>query len=220
MNKELLSGQASANTASPLPCDGATGIKLSKFNAKQGKPIKLTNDERRALITIFSPKKKKRQSWITVATGIGFAFFGAVIGVIIGIEFPSVMGILAACFAIPGFVISAYGIYGIATSPNIEKGQINAYEFTVEGMFTYIPRHGRNPSPPIITRVTSISAQDSVKFMTEYYNSPKVILCFGGNTVKLMNQESFSVLHQGITVGDKIRCAVLEYGNHCCISIF
>lgn len=118
------------------------------------------------------------------------------------------------------FIGSAYGIYGAAAAPNIQNCRLNAYEFTVDGIFTSTPSYHRNPALPTICRLISISAKDSERYFSDENLTTKVLLYFGGNTVKLMNRESFSALRNGIGVGDKIRCAVLEYGKYCCISIF
>ena len=38
-----------------IASDGKTRIKLSNFNTKQGTQIRITNDERRALLNQFNP---------------------------------------------------------------------------------------------------------------------------------------------------------------------
>ena len=55
---------------------------------------------------------------------------------------------------------------------------------------------------------------------SENMTTPKIILSFGGNNVALLNAESFNAIRLGISVGDKVRCAVLESGKYCYISIF
>ena len=208
-----------------IASDGKTRIKLGNFNTKQGTQIRITNDERRALLNQFNPKRKLRRSWITIATGVGVAAFGAIFGVIIT-SFQRVQGngIVSLCLAALGIPLVIYGVYGISTCPNMEKCNLNAYEFTVEAIETIIINYHQSAYSDnrfVLHSLISVSAAESSQYMPSGENHyPRLILTFGGNRVELCNPESFNVFRSAIAVGDKVRCAVLETEKYCYISVF
>lgn len=227
MNLETQSSQNITEITPRIFSDGKTRIQLSSFNTKQGKQIRLTNDERKALLRQFDNRKKRKSSWITIASGVCIAAFGAIFSVFISMmSNTSSVGILALCLAIPGIFVIIYGIHGVVTCPNIEKSVLNAYEFTVDAIYCITSIHYgkdmayRGAVP--VKRLISISARESAQFMprSDDMSVPTLVLSFGGNNVGLLNPESFNAIRLGISVGDKVRCAVLENGKYCYISVF
>lgn len=207
-----------------IASDGKTRIKLADFNTKQGTPIRLTNDERKALLNQFNPKRKLKRAWITVATGIFIAAFGAIFGVIIT-SFQRVQGggIVSLCLAALGIPIVIFGAYEISTCPNMEKCNLNAYEFPVEEIEALIfnsYQSAYSGNRFVLQSLVSVSAAESSQYAPSENHYPRLILTFAGNRVELCNPESYNAFRAGIAVGDKVRCAVLEMGKYCYISVF
>lgn len=221
MNPDLTNTQ-NIQEAPQIMSDGKSRIKCSKFNAKSGKPIKLTNDERRALLMQFNPRKRLKSSWFTIAAGVCGMAFGAFLALFMSMGQLTSPGIFPLIMAIPGLCVAIYGIYGVATAPNMEKCDLNAYEFTVNKIYISQTIPSRNIPRTIIYHVPSLSAADLINYSpTEENNTkPRIILCFGGCQVMLRNAESYAAVRNGITEGDKIRCAVLISGKYCYLSIY
>ena len=49
---------------------------------------------------------------------------------------------------------------------------------------------------------------------------PGIILVCGNNQIKLANSESYGAIRYGLNVGDIIKCAVLESGRYCFITVY
>ena len=205
---------------SEVPSDGTKRIRTSEFNTKQGKPIRLTNDERRSLLALFNPGKRIKSAWITIAAGICGAVFGAIFSMFIAMNTGQVSGILAVCLAIPGLLVAVYGAYGVVTAPNIQKSQLSAYELRADAIFIATPNHKRSAPGVTLHRIVSISARDAGLFDPSRESGTHIRLAAGGIVIELRGTESYSAIRHGLAEGDSIRCAVLECGKYCWISIF
>ncbi len=227
MNPETQSNQSITEISPRIFSNGKTRIRRSCFNTKQGKQIRLTNDERKALLAQFDNREKRKSSWIAIASGVCIAAFGAISSIFIGMmSNTSAVGILALCLTIPGICVIIYGIHGVVTCPNMEKSVLNSYEFTLDAIYCITSIHYgkdmafRGAVP--VKRLISISARESAQLMprSDDMSIPTLVLSFGGNNVALLNPEGFNAIRLGISVGDKISCAVLENGKYCYISVF
>ena len=222
MNTDNTNMKSVLKTSSILS-DGKSRIKSDSFNTKNGNPIRLSNDERKALLKQFNPKKKLRNSWIVIATGFLTSFIGAVFSLFICIGNPGVSaGVMAPIFAIPGLCISCYGIYAVTTCPRIEKSFLNAYEFSVDKIYMVQIRKTRYISKYIVNEVISVPADiaEICNIDGSILAKPGIILVCGNNQIKLANSESYGAIRYGLNVGDIIKCAVLESGRYCFITVY
>ncbi len=202
--------------------DGETRYKLSDFITKNANEVKLTNDERKQLLTIFNPKKRVHSGILLLA----IAFFT----LIMGITFCAIMRVIESLLGtvvclLPSIILFIAGIYMISTAPNIEKSVIKAYEFTVENMkHMYLVRVTRHSKYYQTEDLTYITLQTAVRYglggKVGAVNKYFLYLQLDGKWVEIANAESYSPIRFGIKIGDKVRCAVLEYGKYCYISLY
>ncbi len=204
-------------------CDGRTSYMISSFVPKDASEIRLTNDERKHLLTIFNFRQQ-------VYTGY-FLLIGAFFAFIAGFVFwgisnitENVFGALL-CFLTPAIVLLVVGIYLITTAPNIEKVVIKAYELTVTDMHHkyYVYTSEDDPKYYETEALKEITHDDAAKYgphRTEGDKRYYLFLQLNGKWVEIVNSESYTPIRYGIKIGDKVRCAVLECGEYCYISLY
>lgn len=208
-----------------IPSNGEKRIKRSSLNIEQGRQIRLTNDERRALLDQFKLSKRIKRGWSIIALGIGTSAFAAIVG-LFNVVWQRMQGagIVTLCLALLGVPIVIYGIRELAICPKIEKCNLNAYEFTVEAIETMAINHRDTLLFGIRSddkqSHTSLSADEASRFVPSESRLYRIILTFGGRRVELCNPESYNAFRWGISIGDKVRCAVLETGKYCFITVF
>ena len=202
--------------------DGKKRYKLSSFMSKKLNEVKLTNDERRYLLTIFSPKERIRNGVMLLAAAFCTFFMGIVFCAVAKV-IESAWGTIVCL--LPSIILLTTGIYMISAAPNIEKSVIKAYEFTVENMkHIYLVRSTKYDTYYRIEDITSISVKEADRYglggTVRGERRYCLYLNFDGKWLELLNTESYAPVRQGIRVGDKIRCAVLECGKYCYISLY
>ena len=204
-------------------CNGKTKYPLNSFITKDTKEARLTNEERRQLLTIFNFRNQASTGGIL----IGIAFIAFIAGIamfgIMDIK-ENIIGNIA-CFILPAIVLLIAGIYILRTAPKAENCIIKAYEMTVTDMkhkyYVYTSEDEPNYEAETLKEITQADAAKYGPFRTD--DSAKKYFLFlelDGKWVELQNRESFTPIRFGIKVGDKVRCAVLECGEYCYISLF
>lgn len=203
-------------------CDGRTRYKRSSFITENAVEIKLTNDERKQLLAVYNPKKQ-------VQTGIMLliiAFFTFILSIIFCVAAEVIQSLIGTLIClIPTIILLIAGIYPISTAPNMEKSIIRAYEFTVTDiMHRYYLRSSSYSNHSQIETVMRITQKDAEKYNSAHrdFGNRKYILYLqlDGKWVQVDNDEGFAAIRFGITTGDKVRCAVLECGKYCYISLY
>lgn len=201
--------------------DGKTKYKLSDFNTKNAVEIKLSNDDRKSLLAIFNPKNRRNLGFTLLGIAL-FIFFVAII-FCVATDIKSVLGALVC--QLPSIILLAAGIYILSTTPNIKKSTIKAYEFTITDMM-YRFKIGGNMSglSRYYTKIIMIKPNEVLLYKPKYAAETRehrvLYLRLDENWVMLKKEESYNVIRFGIKTGDKVRCAVLECGKYCYISLY
>ncbi len=205
-------------------CDARTKYSLSSFVTDGASEVRLTNDERRQLLTMFDVKSQ-RQTGIMLLLCSAFAF-------VIGIVFIAFSNLENFAFGIllsnllPGIVLLVLGIFMISSAPDMEKCVIKAYEFTITEMkHIYCDKALKYEDDYIMEYISEVTAEEAV---SKYGITKPIVgdsifylhLKLNENWVEPKNKESFGPIRYGIKIGDKVRCAVLEYGEYCYVSLY
>ena len=203
-------------------CDGKTKYSTSSFLSKGAVEARLTNDERKQLLTIFKIKNQRNLSIPMLLIGIILIVIGLV-SFCVSRELISRLSAFTA-FIIPGGILVALGIYNNVTSPDINKIILKAYEFTITDMKKM---YFLDPDPEATVYyetepLAEVTHKDADKYSTTDKEKAEYFLCLklGEKWVQPRNAESFSPVRFGIKIGDKVRCAVLEYGPYCYITLY
>lgn len=202
--------------------DAQTRYKLSAFNTTNATEIKLTNDERKRILAMFSPEKRIRTGIAVLVVAfftfcIGVAFCAAIS------TLKSVIGIIICL--LPGAFLLGVGIYTIVTAPNIEKSAVRAYELPIEKLKQkYMVSASRYDVNYCVNDLTSITFQEAAKYgLSDSYRSYKRYYLYfqlDGQWLENASPENYIPFRLGIKVGDKARFAVLECGNYCYIVMY
>ena len=204
--------------------DAKTKHPLRRIVTEETMEIRLTNEERNHLLTIFNFKGQSKLGVMLLA----LAFFAFVMGIITcGItakETENTFGVIAGSF-MPSIVLLLVGIYVLYTAPNLEKSILKAYEFTVTDIMHryYVKTSEDDPQYYEEEKFTEITKTDAAKYDPVRKDVGKryyLFLQLDGKWVMLKNNESYSPIRFGIKIGDKVRCAVLECGEYCYISLY
>lgn len=211
-----------ADIETSFRCDGRTRYKLSSFITENAVEIKLTNDERKQLLAVYNPQKQVQTGIMLLVMAI-FAFVMGIIFCAVAKVIQSLIGTVICL--LPCIILLIAGIYQLSTAPNIEKSIIRAYEFTVTDIkHRYYLRSSSYSNHSQIETVMRITQKDAEKYNSSHrdFGNKKYILYLqlDGKWVQVDSAEGFASIRFGIKTGDKVRCAVLEYGKYCYISLY
>ena len=206
-----------------LKSDARTKHPLNSIVSENTKEVRLTNEERKHLLTLFDIRTQAKLGVMLYALAF-FAFFMGIVFLAMSGGVENIFARIFVCF-LPFMGLLAVAIYVSYTAPKIEKCVLKAYELTVTDIMHryYVQTPEDDPQCYEEEKFTEITRADAAKydpFRKEAGRRYYLFLQLDGKWVMLKNNESYSPVRFGIKIGDKVRCAVLECGDICYFTLY